>query len=199
MIDEDFFLNLFNHFFKENEGYKYFDLSDNKELLYGEIPFLEWKKIIEFFECSKGNNFIDLGSGIGRVVMQSYFLYDYKKFVGVELQKTKHQKAISVQEEFNKFHLKDNVSEYLKDKELLMINDDIFNTNLANFDLVLLSHPFCEEDRYLELEQKLLKELPDGAKIISLIRSLKNKNFKKIASKDFYFSWGNSTVHLFQR
>ena len=97
-------------------------------LLYGEIPFLEWKKIIEFFECSKGNNFIDLGSGIGRVVMQSYFLYDYKKFVGVELQKTKHQKAISVQEEFNKFHLKDNVSEYLKDKELLMINDDIFNT-----------------------------------------------------------------------
>ncbi len=199
MINEDFFLNLFNHFFKENEGYKYFDLSDNKELLYGEIPFLEWKKIIEFFECSKGNNFIDLGSGIGRVVMQSYFLYDYKKFVGVELQKTKHQKAISVQEEFNKFHLKDNVSEYLKDKELLMINDDIFNTNLANFDLVLLSHPFCEEDRYLELEQKLLKELPDGAKIISLIRSLKNKNFKKIASKDFYFSWGNSTVHLFQR
>jgi hypothetical protein len=199
MIDENFFQVLFNNFFKENEGYSYFDLFDNKELLYGEIPFLEWKKIIEFFKCSKGNNFIDLGSGIGRVVMQSYFLYDYKKFVGVELQKTKHQKAISVQEEFSKLNLKDDVAISLKNKELLFINDNLFNIDLANFDVVLLSHPFCEEDRYLELEQKFLKELPDGAKIISLIRSLKNENFKKIASKDFYFSWGNSTVHLFQR
>jgi len=46
MIDEDFFLNLFNHFFKENEGYKYFDLSDNKELYH--FPSLN-KIITKYF------------------------------------------------------------------------------------------------------------------------------------------------------
>ena len=119
-------------------------------------------------------------------------LGNFKKSTGVEILQGLHNTATEV----HKF-LEENYPEI--SKQISFHNNDIFKTRLHNVDFILMNHPFKEGEIFTKLENKFLSELKSGTKIATVIRALKNPEFKRLGTKTLKFSWGDSSVHFFER
>ncbi len=201
MIDSNYAETLFNHLYQNVNGYNVSSTAransgmDTEKLLYGELPFATWKAIVEYANPKEDGVFFDLGSGTGRVVMQSHLLFNFRKSVGVELLAGLYEKACEVKEIYEQ-ELKPNILPHVENREVEFVQNDIFQTDLREADLIFMNHPFKDGDDFLRLEEKFLSELKPGTKIATTIRSLKNPAFKNLGSQSYTFSWGESTTHF---
>lgn len=169
----------------------------NEGLLYGEIPFATWKAIVMRANPKHDAVFFDLGSGTGRVVMQSHLLFNFKKSIGIELLAGLHDAACDITDKFVE-EIEPKIIDELGDRELHLLNESFFDVDLREADLILLNHPLKDRELFLKLEQKFLDELKPGTKIITIIRALVNPAFKSLGSEKYTFSWGESTAHFFE-
>lgn len=203
MIDFLYAETLFNYLYNNINGYSVSKEArqksgqDTEKLLYGELPFSTWGEIVERANPKKDGVFFDLGSGTGRVVMQSHLLFDFKKCVGVELLEGLYNKACEVKEEFEK-SVKPQIKNHVEARELTFLQQNIFETDLRDADFILMNHPFKDGEIFMQLEEKFLKELKSGTKIVTTIRALKSEGFKNLGSQNYKFSWGDSTAHFFE-
>jgi hypothetical protein len=195
--------SLFNSLYGNINGYDISNAArrktsiDTSRFLYGEIPFQTWKEIVELAKPKEDGVFFDLGSGTGRILMASHLLFNFKKLIGVELLEGLHEKAVEVKKNFDKT-IKPQIADHVSGQELQLINGDIFQTDLREADFIFMNHPFKDGEIFLDLEEKFLKELKKGTKIVTIIRALRNPSFTKICSQTYKFSWGDSTAHFFE-
>jgi hypothetical protein len=201
MIKEDYARTLFDFLYGPIDGYKTSSTArrdsgeDCKDLLYGEMPFDTWMAIVAAAKPKENAVFFDLGSGVGRAIIQSHLLFDFKKSVGVELLDGLHNKALEVFDHFKKI-VEPQVAKSLKNKEVVFLKDNILQVDLSEADFVYMCHPFKNEQEFLALEQRFLSQLKKGTKIVTIIRQLRNEGFKKLGSTMFDFSWGKSTAYF---
>ncbi len=203
MINPTYAEKLFKHLYGDINGYEVsnnararFD-GDSEDLLYGEMSFSTWEKIVKRAAPKEDAIFFDLGSGIGRVVLQSHLLFNFKKSVGVELLPGLHNKACELKSVFEKI-IKPQVESHVKNRELKFLEQSIFDADLSEADFVLLSHPFKKEEDFLHLEEKFLQQLKPKTIIVTLIRGLRNPAFRSLGNCLYDFSWGKSTAHFFE-
>jgi hypothetical protein len=202
MINASLAEKFFNQLYSNINGYTVSnkaraDAGINEGLLYGEIPFETWKAIVMKVNPKHDAVFFDLGSGTGRVVMQSHLLFNFKKSIGVELLAGLHDKACDVTEKFVE-EIEPQIRTEIGDRELHLLNESFFDVDLSEADLILLNHPLKDRELFLKLEEKFLTELKPGTKIISIIRALANQRFKSLGSEKYSFSWGESTAYFFE-
>lgn len=203
VLDSTYAQTLFNFLFNGIDGYAVSHQArrdhngDVSELLYGEITFETWEKIINKANPKRDGVFYDLGSGTGKAVILSHLYFDFKKAIGFELLKGLHDKAISIKNDFDKF-VKPTIPNHVKDRELSFIQQDIFDVDLSVADLVFANYPFKTRELYLKLEEKMLKEMKTGAKIAFVIRAMENPRFKSLGSEKMKFGWGEATVHFYE-
>lgn len=203
MIDPNYAETLFNHLYGNINGYQVSRDArvssgiDTEKLLYGELPFSSWKQIVEKANPKKDGVFFDLGSGTGRIVFASYLAFNFTKSIGVELLEGLHKKALEVNEEFEK-NIRSKIANDLQDRKIEFYLKNIFDADLREADFIFMNHPFKDGEIFTQLENKFLSELKKGTKIVTIIRSLKNPNFKNLGSETFEFSWGSSTAHFFE-
>jgi len=164
-------------------------------ILYGELPFQTWIEIVEQAQPKKDGVFFDLGSGTGRIAMQSLLIHDFQKIVGVELLQPLHDKALEVRENYER-QIKAQISDIVEGRELQLIQQDFFNTDLHEADFIFMNHPFKDRGSFQPLEEKFLNELKRGTKIVTIIRKLNNPAFKHLHSQKYTFSWGEATTHF---
>jgi hypothetical protein len=201
VIDPTYAAQVFDYLYGNIKGYEISNNARSKfsgsteKLLYGELPFDTWKKIVEFANPNQRGVFFDLGSGTGRVVMQSHLLFDFKKSIGVEILDGLHEKACEVKENFDRT-IKPQIQTHVDGREIKFIKDSFFNVSLQEADLIFMNHPFKEGEDFLRLEEKFLNELKPGTKIVTIIRALKSPAFKYLGKQTFKFSWGDSTAHF---
>ncbi len=203
MINSTYAETLFNFLYGNINGYEVSTKArasfsgDVSNLLYGELPFQTFKEIVEKINPKADGVFFDLGSGTGRIAMQANILFNFKKITGIELLEGLHNKAIEVQEVFNKT-ITTEIQDHIAGRELNFINGDIFKTDYSDADFIFMNHPIKDSGLFLQLEEKLAKELKTGTKIVTIIRALQNPKFKSLGSKLYKFSWGDSTAHFFE-
>lgn len=202
MIDSNLAEQYFNQLYSDIDGYEVSNSARasariTEGLLYGEIPFATWKSIVMRANPKHDAIFFDLGSGTGRVVMQSHLLFNFKKSIGIELLPGLHDQACEVTDKFVE-EIEPLIRNELGDRELHLFNESFFDVDLSEADLILLNHPIKDRDLFLKLEQKFLNELKPGTKIITIIRALANPKFKQLGSEKYTFSWGESTTHFFE-
>jgi hypothetical protein len=203
MINPLYAETLFNFLYSKIDGYSTASASQaarpgsREELLYGEIPFYTWQRILDRVKPKQDGIFYDLGSGIGRVAMQSHMICNFKKSIGIELLDGLHNKALEVEETFEKI-VKPQIVKNLEGRELLLRKDNILTANFSDADFVLLSHPFKEEADFLALEEKFLRDLKPKTKIVTLIRFLRNEKFKDCGFGTYKFSWGKSSAYFYE-
>ncbi len=201
MLDINYAETLFNHLFNNINGYQVSKNArkasaiDTENLLYGELPFSSWQKIINRANAKPDGVFIDLGSGTGRVVFASYLAFNFRKTIGIELLEGLHNKACEVKEEFDK-NIRNKISTHLKEREISFLLQNIFDADLREADFIFMNHPFKDGELFTKLEEKFLNELKPGTKIVTIIRRLKNPKFKQLGSENFEFSWGSSSAHF---
>lgn len=202
MIDPNLAEQYFNHLYSDLNGYSISNAARaaagiTEGLLYGELPFATWKAIVMKANPKHDAVFFDLGSGTGRVVMQSHLLFNFKKSIGIELLAGLHDQACDVAMKFAE-EIEPDIRGEIGDRELHLLNESFFDVDLSEADLILLNHPIKDRELFLKLEQKFLNELKPGTKIVTIIRALANPAFKNIGSEKYQFSWGESTAHFFE-
>lgn len=202
MLDHSLAEQYFNQLYGDVNGYGVsskarVDEGVTEGLLYGEVPFETWKSIVMRANPKHESVFFDLGSGTGRVIMQSHLLFNFQKAIGIELLAGLHDKACEVASQFIE-HIEPAVKAELADRELHLLNESFFDVDLSEADFILLNHPMKDRKLLEKLEQKFLDELKPGTKIVSIIRALSNPAFKSHGSTKYQFSWGESTAHFFE-
>lgn len=168
---------------------------ETEHLIYGEISYNSMTKIYsaplikKYFNTNK--NFCDLGSGTGRIVFSTALLYNnLNSYCGVELLKELYDTSTSVLKNFS------NINQNLS-RKISFINDNFFNIDLSKFDIIFMHYPMKNaEDLYLQLEEKMIKELKKDTIIISAIRKLKNIDiFPLIDKQTIEADYGETTMY----
>ncbi len=78
MIDSNYAETIFNYLYNNINGYQISRNArinsgmDTETLLYGELPFSTWKKIVTKANPKADGVFFDLGSGTGRIIFASF-------------------------------------------------------------------------------------------------------------------------------
>jgi precorrin-6B methylase 2 len=203
MINSTYAETLFNFLYSNVNGYKVSTDArakfggETSNLLYGELPFETFAKIVERINPKPDGIFYDLGSGTGRIVLQAHILFNFKKSIGIELLDGLHDKALEIKEIFDK-NIKLQIADHINIRELHLIKGDLFQQNYSDADFIFMNHPIKDSELFLQLEEKLACELKPGTKIVTTIRALKNPRFKPLGSEILKFSWGDSTAHFFE-
>lgn len=170
---------------------------DTEKILYGEVPFSSWLKIVDWAQPKKDGIFFDLGSGIGRVVFAAFLAHKFSKNIGIELLDGLHQQALKTKNEFD-LKIAQQISKKLGAKKIDFYRQNIFETDLSEADFIFMNHPFKEGENFIRLEEKFLKELRPKTRIVTTIRALQNQGFTSLGKKEFQFSWGKTPAYLFE-
>ena len=152
---------------------------------YGRLTNNGFKKIMNKIKELEPNidfkklNFLDMGSGDGYIVAIASFYF--KKSFGVELSKSRHDKAIE---------LYNNIS------NTSFTNDDMLNYNLANIDIIYISSCCFPQEILKKLGEKI-KNDKHNVKYIATTKEIYLDNIKhKIQVKQ---SWSNySNIYLYK-
>lgn len=76
-------------------------LSEEKSLIYGEVEFNSFYRVLRKINPQPGLVFYDLGSGTGKAVFAARFAFDFSKCIGVEILTSLHQQALKVVNKYN--------------------------------------------------------------------------------------------------
>lgn len=127
------------------------------------------KKIVELFELSKEDSFVDLGSGDGRMVFMTYNKYKCKS-VGYEI-----SPVLLVYFKIWKIFTKP------MNRKIELKEESFFTADLSGYNVVYCCLP---RDLLALLEKKFQHELKKGSKVFSYRNKLPNKEGKKILLDD---------------
>lgn len=129
---------------------------------YGEMPVEYANTFFKKVNCRPSDTFADLGSGLGRVVVEAAVLGGMRKAVGVELSVQRHKMAC------------DGLMEATKGLEEIQgkagtSRVELHQGNLLKFDLkgftTIFASTICFRDALMEkLGAKLAREVPEGAR-----------------------------------
>lgn len=92
--------------------------------LYGEITFGSLDKIVDYLDLGEDDVFFDLGSGVGKVVLQIAMTTPVKKAIGVELSTSRHTGSKKVLAKAVKEKL-------VTRRNCAFLHEDILETNLS--------------------------------------------------------------------
>jgi hypothetical protein len=68
-------------------------INEEKSLIYGEIDFHSFYRILRKINPKAGGNFYDLGSGTGKAVIAARFIRDFNRCIGIEILSGLHSHA----------------------------------------------------------------------------------------------------------
>lgn len=170
---------------------------ETKHLIYGEMSYdslvdiFKEKKVENYI--SNCSNFCDLGSGTGRLVIGASLILDnLKTCTGIEILKELYDTSNEVTKKYLEIDKE-------KAENIYFINDNFFNVDLSKYDLIFMHYPMkAADDLYLQLEEKMKKELKKDSVVISVIEWLKDEEtFKQIAVKTVDCDYSDTTVRYY--
>lgn len=189
---------IMNRIYKDISGFE-IPKNDEKHVknsagspVYGEITIASIDKLIDHLKLSSKDVFFDLGSGVGKVVIQVAANSKVKKAVGIELSKTRHKDACIA---FKK------AVEYLPQiqKRCEFICDDLLEADLKAATVIYTCSTAFSQKFMVQVAKMLLKY-----KHPFLLVSLQDlpiiKGFKQLDTLKLNMSWmRNTPVHFYKR
>lgn len=159
---------------------------------YGEITYEAAEKLLHDLDLTKQDVFYDLGSGVGKLVVHAYLATPVKKSVGIELSKTRYDKAQEVKELLHQ-------EGYLKShKTLAFKHQNILDADLHDATVVYMCSTCYSEDLMEKLVKKFSK-LKRGLRIVTLKELPRNKQFKLIHTYHLPMTWSaRSSVYVYK-
>lgn len=174
------------------------DQYDGHEITYGELEYDGMKQILDqIHKINKINNFIDLGSGRGKLPLYVSGLPNISKSIGIELVTERHNDALEIKNNLDNYqHLTGKVE---------FINDDLFNINLSDHindkTLVWISNLCFPEEVNNKIFDRLVEVLPVGSFVACSKEHTQNfDNLISIKKIQVPMSWKkDSTVIIYQK
>lgn len=188
MIIDDLYKNINGFSISEKERSNIREQGGNPT--YGEITYKGAAELLRKLNLKETDVLYDLGSGVGKLVVQ-VGLTTPAKVVGIELSKTRHEYAISVQKEIEKRNL-------VKKDKITFINKNINDVPLDQATVLFMCSTCFSDELMRSLTEKLGK-LKKGLRVVTLRKLPEPHNFKLIESLQLPMTWSNNTnVYIYQ-
>ena len=183
--------------YKEVDGYE-IPIHDKKSIrlskgshLYGEITFGSTQKLLKALEIDEKDVMFDLGSGVGKLILQVALTTDAKKCVGIELSSERCQTAQSV--------LKDVVAHgYISNKRCQFLCRNILESDLSKATVVYTcSTAFSVV--FMKLLLNHVAQHPQIRAFVSLQEIPPHRNFELITEISLDMTWARRTpVYIYK-
>lgn len=189
MIIDELYKNISGFTITEKERTDVRDKGGNPT--YGEITYKGADELLRTLDLKPTDVFYDLGSGVGKLVVQAILTTPIKKAVGVELSPTRHEHAVSIKKELA-------TRDLLKDKELEFVNQNVSQAALSDATVIFMCSTCFSDELMKSLTDKFSK-LKKGVRVITLRKLPEPNKFKLIKQLHLPMSWSNSSiVYIYQ-
>ena len=166
-----------------------FILKNDGHPQYGEIPFDSAAHILDDLNLSRQDVFYDLGSGVGKLVLQAYLTTPVKRSIGIELSKTRFDIAESCRQQAA---TDDHIT---PGRDLLFLNQNINATNLSDATVCFISG-LTFPPQLIQSIMDRLSALEHDVKVISILPLPDHKQFKLIKIYHLPMSWASEGVDV---
>lgn len=177
------------------------NLNDVKSLIYGEVEFRSFSKVLRKMNPKPGTTFYDLGSGTGRAIFIARFLYDFDRCKGIEILENLHDAAVNVVDRYNaefRHVLSAGNSQDVAVFHGSLDPEDADFNDWSDGDVVF-ANSTCFEDRLMEKLSKQAEHLKPGAFVVTFTKGLTSNKFEVMERKRRLMSWGPATVFIHRR
>jgi len=156
---------------------------------YGEIPYDSAAHILDDLNLSRHDIFYDLGSGVGKLVLQVYLTTPVKRSVGIELSKTRYNIAESCRKQTT---LDDHT---ITGRDLIFLNQNINATNFSDATVCFISG-LAFPSPLVQSIMSRLSALEHNVKVISVLPLPEHKQFKLVKTYQLPMSWSSESVDV---
>lgn len=149
-----------------------YGLHDGSAKIYGEIPPDSITQLIDELHLGPDSVFYDLGSGIGRMVLQVHLTTAAKKACGIEIAEERHniaQKALKNLEKTGLTTLLPDVEAPQNKREVLFEAQNFTEMDISDATSIYMASLFFPKEVMWQLAHKL-SALKDGTRILSLVK-----------------------------
>lgn len=184
---------------------------------YGEILFESWHTILHELNLTTKDVVYDLGSGVGKVIVEAFLVTPAKKVVGVELSDTRYEKAAQVakmlkkkikkgelkalQESVNNELQFDKYSEKkvnYKKKKIAFIHKNFLKVNFSDATVIYMCSTCFSDELMQELTDKFAG-LRDGLKVVTLKQLPSHPHFTLVKKYTLPMTWSTTTpVYVYE-
>lgn len=189
---------IINRVYEDIEGFKIPSV-DAKQVrtskgspVYGEINHQAMNKLLNYLKLGPQDVFYDLGSGVGKVIIQTLLTTPVKLAVGVELSTTRHNYAQRAVKRAAKW------DPSIKNR-VRLINKDLLTIDLKPA-TVIYTCSTAFSQTFMNKLTKRLASYKHPFRLISLQDLPEHPDFELITTLRLDMSWlRNTAVHIYQR
>lgn len=180
--------------------YSEFDSEINQSMygqsdeIYGELYYYSAVKLLNFLKLTEKDIFLDVGSGLGRLIFQFFFLTDARSVVGIEINKRRYEVSCKVKEKIQQ-QLPDLFQEK---RDLNIIHGDFLKYYFHDVTVVYICSTVFSFELLTAIGERI-NLMQSVQKVISL-RKIPNLSLFEMHQKIFLQgTWDNSPCYLYIR
>ena len=190
------FTDLFDNFLDNVNGFESFFVGKKTtntgvKLVYGEINKKSCKDSInilkDFCKLDGTENVLDLGSGIGKIVMAMHYTDMFKNVDGVEIVNTLVSDCKDVLKLYGEKFNKDISNIHIYEGDSLQFD-------ISNYDIIF-SNTTVDDNFIKALTRKISEEAKPNCVVISSISAFESDKLKLVRRFASNFSWGESHIN----
>ena len=173
------------------------DLNEEKSLIYGEVDYSSFYRVLRKINPMAGGTFYDLGSGTGKGVIAARLVCDFSRCLGIEILEGLHTQGAKIMQRFNS-----NYQEILSAGQHQMAavcQGSFLDYDWSDGDVVFANSTCYDEKLMLEMAD-MARNLRPGAFFVTFTKGLNIPDaFELIERKRYRMSWGPATVFIQRR
>jgi SAM-dependent methyltransferase len=174
------FFPFFRHTYQKIKSKK-----DIAELVYGETPYITFKRVLADLQISEHTVFYDLGCGQGKLVFYVALVHGVSAY-GIDIIPTFIKKAKILAAKYGIFN-----ADFSK--------TDLFETDLTEATIVYVTWTCFLPPTRAKLIEKLVQELAPKTVVITTSEPIKDHRFILLKKHFLPFSWGKGSVYVQER
>jgi SAM-dependent methyltransferase len=185
-----YFDKLYNAFAKDIHQ-SYFSIGNE---IYGELNYYSVLKLLKHLQLSKTDHFLDIGSGLGKIVFQVFLETDINQVTGIEINPQRY--AISCQ-------IKKKIEQQLtalfnSGRILEIIPGDVLKKNINTASVIYMSSTVFSYDFMCALGKKINESLT-VQKVASLRKIPQLKSFEFVHKLFLHGNWDIAPCYIYHR
>lgn len=161
---------------------------------YGEISYKAVDTVLQDLFITNEDVLYDLGSGVGKMILQSYLSFPFKKVIGIELSKSRYVQAIEAK------NLLEEKKFMSSNRTIRFFQEDFTKSNINDATVVYTGLKNCS-DNFMTMLVKKLAKLKNRLRVITLQRLPDSDfyNFTFIKEYRLPMSWSkSSSVYVYE-
>jgi SAM-dependent methyltransferase len=172
------------------------NLNEEKSLIYGEVEYQSFYRVLRQINAQPGLTFYDLGSGTGKAVFAARLTQDFGKCIGIEILEGLHSQARNVVDKYN-----------TKYRQVLCSTQNqhasVYVGSFLEYDWsdgdVVFANSTCFDDNLMNDMSQMAENLKPGSIVVTFTKGLTSGSFQLIERKRYKMSWGPATVFIHRR